>query len=218
LRNFKGLSIGGTSYLEFLVEQLTKAAKQRHSEVLVVCSNDRSGLPYWILGSFSETATLTASYPLLVIKPTSAKGLFSKEVRFVLSIDVAEIPSSNYLRWIAMTAKISNALLYLVYVRPRRRKIVGSLQSPKDSVDAENILSKIQSFFETAGIRTQSNILKESKSIAHSLAQFSDSRKAWLTISTHVKRSRVRKLILGSTARRFLKLTKRPFLHLRLNS
>lgn len=204
-----------SSWNETLVAQLSRYGKKLGSNLLVVGSNNRKGLPHWILGSFAETAALTATLPVLVVKPHWKESSYSREVRILVAVDANVPPTVDQIRWISKMAKASSAEVDLVYVRPKRRMFIDDVRPPKEKSDALEALKKIQKSLSTDGIKAQVRILEETKSLAHTLAEFADERKTWLTIATSAKRSMPHKLLLGSTARRFLTLTERPFLSLR---
>lgn len=207
-----------TSAKERHVEQLVRCAKRLGIDALILASNDRVGLPYWFLGSFSEMAALTAKIPVFIIKPSLDESDLAREVRFMLAIDAASPPTANEIRWIAKLAKPSHARVDLVYVEAKKRPVVDSFQLRKKSDEAENILKKIEAALQSNGVRTQKKILQESsQSVAHTICEYADHAKVWLTITTTPERSEARKLFLGSTARKVLTLTKRPFLSLRLH-
>lgn len=206
-----------TSSKERHVEQLTRSARRLGADALLLASNDRTGLPYWFLGSFSETAALTAKIPVFIIKPSLDESDLAREVRFVLAIDASAPPTAAAIRWVADLAKPSNARIDLVYVEAKKRALIDSLQLRKSRDEAESALKKVDSALQSNGVRTQKKILKESKSVAHTISEHSDDVKAWLTITTTPERSEARKLFLGSTARKVLTLTRRPFLSLRLH-
>lgn len=201
---------------EGLVAKLAGYGRRSGHDLLVVSSNERTGLPHWILGSFSETAALTAPMSVLAIKPHLAESDFPPEARFVVTVDAAVPPSKKTLQWIGRLAKSADAHVHLVYVEPRERPLVDSLQKRQPKNLAETVLKGIARDLREAGVQSTVDILSESKSIAHTVVDLAEVQKAWLTITLSAERSAVRKLLLGSTARRVLSLTKRPFLSLRL--
>jgi len=206
-----------SSVKERHVDQLARCARRLGKDALILASNDRTGFPYWFLGSFSEIAALTAKIPVFIIKPLLHESDLAREVRFVLAIDVASPPTANAIRWIADFAKPSSARIDLVYVEARKRPLIDSLQLRKSGEEAEKVLKKLEAALKSNGVRTRKIILRESKSVAHTISEYSENVKAWLTITTTPKRSEARKIFLGSTARKALALTKRPFLSLRLH-
>lgn len=201
---------------ESLVSQLVKYGVRRERDILVVSSNDRAGLPHWILGSFSETAALVAKIPVLVIKPHIKEDSFSKEVRFVLPVDAAVPMSKKSLRWMINFAKAVKAHVDIVYVEARPRPLIDSLQQRQPKNVANKVLKSMSQEFRAAGVSSRIEMLEESKTIAHTIAEYAERQKAWLTVTVSAERSTARKLLLGSTARRVLSITERPFLNLRL--
>lgn len=199
------------------VNQLARYANRLSADALILASNDRSGLPYWFLGSFSETAALMSKVPVFIIKASLDKSDFPNEVRFVFAVDVAAPPSANAVRWISDLAKPSGARIELLCVKPKKRVLIDSLQQRKSGEEAGRVLKTLEASFKSNGVQTRSRVLDESKSVAHTVADFADEIRASLTIVTGVERTSARKLLLGSTARKILTLTRRPFLSLRLH-
>lgn len=202
---------------EVLVKYLSRYGRSKGIDCLVVSSNERRGLPHWILGSFSETAVLTSTLPVLVIKPQLSKTELSWEVRVLLAIDVAAPLTKKAVKWIAKLANSVDAHIDIIYTNPRSRILTDILQQKKNINEANLILRKIQDDFKTEGVKSKIGILEESKSVAHTLVDFAEKRQSWLIITTEVERPKSLKLLVGSTARRILKLTKRPFLRLHID-
>lgn len=203
---------------EDLVSQISKYAHRAKHQLLVVSSHSRKGLPRWILGSFSETAALTATLPVLVIKPALAEQDFSRVVRFVLAIDTTSPPSQKHLQWIVKLAKPANAHVDVVYVEPRPRQLIDSLYKRKPKSDAEKILKAFVRDLRANGVNSRLEIRNETKSVAQTIADYAEERKSWLCVTVNANRSATRKLLIGSTARKILSLSNRPFLSLRFEA
>lgn len=195
-----------THVTESLIAKISSFSIRKGIDLLVIPGSEKSGLPYWMLGSFSETAALTAQIPVLVIKPHLMLRELSKEVRFLVATDVSAPPSRRELNWIAKTTVAAKASLDLLYVRPRGSK----------TKDEQAVLKNLQLFLKDKGCSVHLTVLDEGQSAAHTIVDFADSRMSWITITTAAKRSVLRKMLLGSTARRVLALSKRPILSLRL--
>jgi len=202
---------------EEIVSLISRYGRRTGMDLLVVASNDRKGLPYWFLGSFSETASLTAKMPILVFKGYLSKLEISRNTNFVVGVDVAAPPSSQDINWLVGLAKAAQARIHLLYIEPRERPLVDRLQLRKNRTDATRILERIAGAFESRGIPSTSSIREETRSVAHTVVDVAEKKCALLTIVTTAERSTVRKLLLGSTARHTLALTKRPFLSLRMS-
>ncbi len=200
---------------ESLVRQISNFGRANDADVLVISSHNRKGLPYWVLGSFAETASLTSALPVLILKPHHKIKDFSSEVRMVVCIDVGVPISQPDLNWILSSARDANAHVDWVYIEPSPIPLLETLQQAKEKPEAEKILGGLRSAAAKKGIKSSVKVLQEYTSIAHTLVDYADSRKAWLTITLSTRRSRARRLWLGSTGRQVLKLTKRPFLNLR---
>jgi nucleotide-binding universal stress UspA family protein len=215
LKSIKVLQ-AATDSLEYLATMVSRHAQRSGSDVLVVASNDRKGLPYWVLGSFSETVALLSRHPTLVIKPQIAREDFAATAHMVVGIDVAVPPPSKDLRWITDAAKAGGASVELVYVRPKMRRILNDLSQGKNLKSPESILESIKNKLQKNGLDVHSTVLDEGDSIAQTLVNFAEQKKTWAIITVAAPRSTLRKLLLGSHARRILSLTQRPFLSLRL--
>jgi nucleotide-binding universal stress UspA family protein len=173
-------------------------------------------LPYWILGSLSETASLSASLSVLIFKTSVSIRARSRAPRLVFGVDVSAPPSVRDITWIAKLARSTKAHLDVIYIDPRPRALLGSLQERKSREDTQKILQRQVTALKSKGAGSVTTvILKESRSIAHTIVEFSEKRAAWLTITTTPKRTKIRRLLLGSNARHILALTQRPFLSLR---
>jgi len=197
------------------VEQLSKYAGRIGADLLVIGSHDRSGIPYWFLGSFAETAALRASVPVLILKPYLPALSLAKEPKFVVTVDVAALPPEDVLKWILDLALGSKASLEFVYVLPKYRLVVDKLQERQSHEEAKKKLEGLRSHLAGQGVKAKFKVLNEDKSIAHTISCFADQASAWLIIATAPERSRSRRLFLGSRARKILALTKRPFLSVR---
>jgi nucleotide-binding universal stress UspA family protein len=204
-----------SSHNEDLVDKLSKHVLDLRADLLVLSSNERKGLPYWLLGSVSETASLTAKVPVLVLKAPSRERKFSRFVNFVVGVDVAAPPSRQDVNWIANLARVCGARVHLFYVRPRKNKLRDKVRAKVDRQQTHQVLQGLEARFNEKGISTSVVIKPERKSIPHTITEYAAKTGAWLTITTTAQRSRAQKLLLGSNARHILMFSKGPFLSLR---
>lgn len=211
----KVLQSSNSDHYEDLVEQLCLAGHRERRDILILGSNDRSGLPYWFLGSFSETAALTADLPVLIVKTQAALPDFAKKVRFVVGVDATLPPDRKSLEWLGDLAKSVQAQISLVYVQPRPRFFLDRLDKPRDHSSQHDVIRGSVAILENMGIDVESKVLNEEASKAHAIIEFADKKKAWLIAVLPVKRSGLRQLYMGSTARQLVALSKRPVLSLR---
>ena len=206
----------GSHANEELVAHLSRHGKRLNSDILIIASNDRTGLPYWFLGSFAETASLTATMPVLVLKNSTPMAKLASKPLLVVPIDVSAPPVARDVAWIANFSRSTGSRLSLVYVVPKQRIVVDALQERKNKDEAKRVLNRVAAALESKGaLATTTIVVSESRSIAHSIVDFSEKEKAWMTIATSPKRKKLRRLLLGSNARHVLALSKRPFLSLR---
>src|SRR5690606_6945260 len=133
----------------------------KKKDLLIVSSSERRGLPYWLLGSFAETAALTATIPVMIIKPDADEQGFSEHVNFVVGVDVAATPSARALGWIAKAAKICNAHVELVYVKSKFSPLTNILKkSKKESTDAQHILQRCSQTLKGKGVQSNISIIE----------------------------------------------------------
>lgn len=216
--DFSGIHVlrGKGSANRDLVEQMSEYLKRIQSDLLVVLASNRSGIPYWALGSFAETAALSASTPVLVIKPHAKNLKFSEKPRFTVALDAAAEYSPKHLKWLVDFALPAQARIDLISVKPDRRGILFSSRRPAHPRLADKELRKIERSLKDSGLATTLSFVKEKDSIAQMIVDFADKKQAWAVITMSIERDLSRRLLLGSTARRVLSSTKRPFVSLRL--
>lgn len=200
-----------------LVEQLSAYLNKIRSSLLVVLSSNRHGIPYYLLGSFAETAAFSASKSVLVIKPQAKNLTFSTKPQLTVALDTTTNYSSKQIKWIAELAYLSKAHINLISVKPNTSNLLSSLYKPKKPKLAEKELKKFEQSLSKMGISTSLKLVKEKESIAQTIVDFADKTKSWAIITISADRQLARKILLGSTARKVLALTKRPFLSVRIN-
>lgn len=198
----------------FLVEHLSEFLTGKRSDLLVVLASNRKGVPYWLLGSFAETAALTCTKSVMVIKSQSKIELSAKP-RFTVAIDPSVKYTSKDINWLIRLALPGRVQLDLLFVRPKPSGVLSVLRKPEHPRIAEKELKKFDLELNKVGITTTLTFTKEEGSIAETIVEFSDKKKSWGIVTISTERSLVRKLLLGSTARKVLMLTKRPFFSVR---
>ncbi|WP_141732881.1 universal stress protein [Oligoflexus tunisiensis] len=203
--------------LESLTRVVTRYGKRTGHRLLVVASHNRKGLPHWFLGSFSETAALTAALPILVVKPDLALEEFSPEPLIVIGVDPAVPLPASTLRWIADCCRGTAARIDLIYVKPRPRPLWDKLQPPRQGKDPLLMLQNLVTKLNKAGVHATALQKDETTSVAQTLVDHAEQERAWVIMTLNDQRITLRKLLLGSTSRRTLCLTRRPFLSLRLD-
>jgi nucleotide-binding universal stress UspA family protein len=214
--NFQKVRViaSGSTFPEDNVGIISDMARRLKAEVLVVGGSGRQGLAYWMLGSFSETATLTATVPLLVLKRQIDITRFGKNPVIVLAVDIEYPPRQNVLKRVSQLARRLKASTRILYVLPKPRLIHKVLEKPK----RPNIISlnqKFKSQLQSGQTKPRFVIKREGKTIAHTINEYAESQRAWAIVLTRSNRGRMHKLLLGSTARRTLALSKLPLLVLR---
>lgn len=200
---------------EDIVNEVSRYSQRNGHKLLVASSNDKEGLPRWFLGSFSETAALTASTPVLIIKPSISVKRFSKEARFILAADVSALPTTEDLKWIVREFAGLSVQIDIVYVEQRSHFFADLTQIRKEKKKAVAALKTLERKLKASGIKANAVVLTEQASVAQTLNDYAEKRKAWGLIAVSAQRSFARRLFLGHMARRLLALTDRPFLSLR---
>lgn len=202
---------------EDLVAQISRFGKTRDCDLLVVGSNNRTGLPHWLLGSFAETAALSSVLPVLIVKPHWKESAYSREFRILVTVDVLTPPTKEQIRWIAKATRGSRAKVDLVHALPRPRILTEAVRPALRRGEAEATLERVRKELRSEGVVSETHLVDETRSLAHALSEFADKRKSWLTVTAGSPRPLPYRLLLGSTARRILSLTERPFVSLRLD-
>lgn len=198
----KKVLISSSSVTEDVVQQLARFTLKMKKNIMVLSSNSRTGLPYWILGSFSETASLISPAPVLIIKPHLRPSNFSKTVRILVAIDVNVKMNRETLNWIISLARYSNAEIDLIHVS-------------QEGISPVHSLTALEQKINKSGIKVRSTILKQDKSVAHTITEYATKKQVWLTVTIDSEKSKLKKIFMGSTSRRVLSLSKTPFMNLR---
>lgn len=206
---------GKASSNHVLVEQLSKFLNRKRSELLVVLGSSRKGVPYWLLGSFAETAALTSTKSVMVIKSQSNFEL-SKSVRLTVAVDSGSKYTDRDLNWLLKLGRPGKIHLDFVSVRPKPSGVLSALRKPKQPHLADKDLRRFVHLTNEKGLSASLTFVKEKDSIAETVVAFADKTKSWGIVTIATERSMARRLILGSTARRILMLTKRPFISVRV--
>lgn len=207
---------GRASSNQYLVEQMSENLSRTRTDLFVVLSNNRTGIPHWFLGSFAETAALAATCPVLIIKPNVKALEFSSRPRLAVALDASAQYSPKHIQWIVDLALPANAQVDLVSIKPSPKKILSSLRKPVHPRLAIKEIKKFDRALKQSGIETTLTFLKEKESVAATIASFADRKKSWALLTIATNRKATRRILIGSTARRVLALTKRPFFSLRL--
>lgn len=198
----------------YLVEDLSAFLTEIRSDLLVVLASSRKGVPYWLLGSFAETSALTCTTSVMVIKSQSGIELSTKP-RLTVAVDSNAKYTAKDLNWLIGLALPGQVQLDLLFVRPKPSGILSALRKPKHPRIADKELKKFERELNKAGVLTTLTFTKEVDSIAETVVDFSNKKKSWGIVTISTERALARKLLLGSTARKILMLSKRPFFSIR---
>ena len=197
-----------------LVENLSDFLTDAHSDLLVVLSSNKTGVPYWLLGSFAETAALTCVKSVMVIKPQNNVNL-SVKPRMTVAIDANAKYSAKDVHWLAALSLKGKVQLDLIFVQYKPSGLRSILSKSETTGSEKQQAEKFMQDSNKAGVETTLTIAKEESSVAETIIQFADRKKAWGIITISTERSMTRNLLLGSTARKVLTLTHRPFITVR---
>jgi len=200
----------------YLIEDLSAYLRKMPASLLVVLSSNRTGVPYWALGSFAETAAFSASSSVLVIKPQGRTLEFSSKPRFTVALDASVEYSSQQIDWILDLALPSKAQVDLVSVNPKLRGMLSSIRKLEHPRIADRELKRVRDYLLKAGTSASLHLLNEEDSVAKTVVKFADKRKSWGIIAISTERKSIRKFLLGSVARKILTFTKRPFFAVRV--
>jgi nucleotide-binding universal stress UspA family protein len=195
-----------------IISDMTRRLK---AEVLIVGGSGRQGLAYWMLGSFSETATLSATVPVLLLKQQIDVTRFRKNPVIVLSVDIEYPPRRKVLKSVGELAMRLKASTHVLYVLPKSRLIHKVFEKPEDLPNLVSAHQKLKTQLQSHQIKPRFVIKNESKTIAHTINEYAESQHAWAIVLTPSNRGRMHKIMLGSTARRTLALSKLPLLVLK---
>jgi nucleotide-binding universal stress UspA family protein len=207
---------GSASSNQYLVEKMSENLRRTKTDLLVVLSNNRTGLPHWFLGSFAETAALAATCSVLVVKP-HVKGLeFSSKPSLTVALDASAQYTPKHIKWIADFALPAKARIDVVCVKPGSKGVLSHLRKPKDPKLAIGEIKKFDRALKQLGLVTTLSFIGEKGSVAETISSFADRRKSSVVLTIATERKAARRILIGSTARRVLTLTKRPFISLRL--
>jgi nucleotide-binding universal stress UspA family protein len=185
-----------------LVERLEREAEKDRAGVIILGSHDRSGLPYWYLGSFSETAAFTSKIPVLIVKTGLTAASLAEKPHMTVAVDASTLPGVRSLQRIILTASNLGAEVDLVYVRPE-----GDLD------EAVKIrLERLRSMFSRSGVKAKMLILRRNASIAQTVADHARARGSWLLVTYSAAKKGLGQKLMGSVARKILTLSRTPFL------
>jgi nucleotide-binding universal stress UspA family protein len=185
-----------------LVERLELAADKEKSGVVILGSHDRTGLPYWYLGSFSETAAFTSRIPVLIVKTSLTVASLAEKPHVTVAVDASSLPGARSLQKILLTALTLGAEVDLVYVRPER--------DPDEAVKIH--LERLRSKFSRSGVKAKVLMLRRNGSIAQTVADHARQRRSWLLVTYSSAKKSLRQRLMGSVARKILTLARTPFL------
>lgn len=193
-----------------LAEALSEFAKKRRADVLVVNRPAHRGLFSKLFSRVAEVTAFSADLPVLVLNSEFEAELLNSEPRILLGIDPKVAPSEAELAQVISAAKLMGAEVHLAHVRPASR-------TPSDMYNgrtpASIVMRKLRSLeyqLRAEGVRARSVMLEEDESVAASIEQYAEDNRICMTAVTSPVRPFLRKILLGSTARKLLRLSRRP--------
>ncbi len=204
-------AVGSSNH--YLSERLDKFARKINSDVLVIMSNEKEGRPRWLLGSFAESAVLTAKLPVWIIKPQLKLKNLAKKPRLVVALDKNLLYSQTQITTIIRLAETMRAHVDIVCVEPAPSYLVNRIFSSSKNTSTKSaplLLKKLKS----KGVSGSLHKLKEKGSVPETVVDFADKVKAWTIITIVEEKNITKRLLMGSVSRRILMLTKRPFLNI----
>lgn len=199
--------VSSSSTTEDVAQKFVSNAEKEGTELSVIFGSNQKQFPHWFLGSFTEIAIQMARTSILVLKPQLKESQLASKPVFVVAIDTTAKVSPKVFAQLLKMAKTAHAGLHFVSVLPPLMK----KSTAETTLEA---LHRIQKKFTASGIVTHAKVLPASSSVAQAIVDHADDLGAWGLITLACERSKLRRFFLGSTTKKILVATRRPFFHL----
>jgi nucleotide-binding universal stress UspA family protein len=198
--------ISGGSNTEEMVEIVSRTARKKRADLLVLSWDGRESLWSRLFGGFAQSAISYASVPVLVIRPGIDAPARGREI--LAAVDAERLPSAAELRTLMRVARQMSLPLKMLYVRPAEPR-------GRHVVDASLKLRRLCRYFSTKGIEADWEIVAEEKSVEHSINSYAAMSGADLLVAFYRGRGWFGHLSRGSTVYRLLSQSCRPVLVVR---
>lgn len=193
-----------------LAERLSDFTRSRRAEALVVNQPPQRSWLRRLVRRVAEVTAFSAEVPVLVLNPDHERELTGAEARILLAVDPRRPPSALELGHVASAAKLMGAEVHLVHVRPANRSFSNTLGArlPVSLVMKE--LARLEARLLTSGVKAKCVVVEEDDTIAGSLEKYAEDHRICVSAITSPSGRFLRRILLGSTARRLLRVSKRP--------
>jgi nucleotide-binding universal stress UspA family protein len=205
-------------------QAIVDVASERHAQLIVMASHQRRGFDRWLHGSVTEEVLSTTPTPLLVV-PAHAELAMDGKLRVLMPLDGSRVGEAalSFLRQHSTSRPLELRLVRIVSVTPFYVGVETSLASYEltpAEIDAE-VESATEYVSEQARtiidprIDARHEVVQTSDSIARSILDVAQARRAdMIAIGTHAKAG-VARLILGSISEEVLERSLVPVLLVR---
>lgn len=206
--HFQHLSvlISGGSNSEEMVEMVSRTARKKRADLLVLAWDGRESLWGRLFGGFAQSAISYSAVPVLVVRPRRDPPAAGRQI--IAAVDAERMPTAGESRWLMKVARQMGLPLHFIYVKP-------PVPSPRHVVDASLKLRRLCRYFSTKNIQASWEILPEEKSVEYTLNSYAALNGADLLVAFYRSKGWIGHLSKGSTVYRLLATSCRPVLVLR---
>lgn len=198
--------ISGGSNTEEMVEMLSRTARKKRADLLVLLWDGRESLWSRIFGGFAQSAISYSRVPVLVVRPGGEAKPSGRQI--LAAVDAERMPTAREIRWLVKVARQMSLPLKLIYVRPAE-------PSRRHVVDASLKLRRLCRCFSAKGIQVSWEIVPEEKSVEYTINAYAALQRADLLVAFYRGKGWLGHFSRGSTLYRLLSLSCRPVLVLR---
>lgn len=198
-----------------LAEKLSGFAKQQRAEVLVVSQVREQSWIRRLFHRVAEVTALSASLPVLVLHSEQEPGGAAFGPRILLAVDPRSLPAEAELDPVADAARLMGAEVHLVHVRPANRSFTKPLNLRLSPSVVMRKLAPLEAYFARRSVSAKTALVEEDESVAAAIEQYAETHGICLSAVTLPARPYLRRLLLGSTAKRLLRISRRPVFILR---
>lgn len=198
-----------------LAESLSDFARKSRADVLVVSQSGNLRWQKRLLGRVSEATAFSATLPVLVLSTEHCLENAASDPKILFGIDPRVMPTEAELKQLVKAAGLMRAEVHLVHVRPANRVFSEAFGKPIPVGIVMKRLHRLEFQLRAEGIRARSVILEEGASVAASMEKYAKNNHIAIAAVTTPARPLLRRFLLGSTARRLLKASRRPVLLVR---
>ncbi|KHD90057.1 MAG: hypothetical protein OM95_00620 [Bdellovibrio sp. ArHS] len=205
-----------TSTDEDVVRTIGKWIFKKRTNFLILGVDSNQSLAHGAVGGVPSTASFLSPVPLLAINVgVSPEEEFNGPPTVLLTVDASEPPSLRALRRFAKIVAPLQPRIQLLHVL-RKRKLLGPRLRPVANFDkARRVLIETSQQLQNFGIECTMDIVKEQRSVAHTIVNYAEKNNIWIAAVTSPVRDIKHRLLWGSTTHSLLGHLKCPLLVLR---